>query len=155
SGALLQWLPPLLFGLWAGVLSDRGNRRLIVVTVEWLRAAILVALSVTIATDTVTVALALGSLFVLAAADVVGTNATNTPLPMLVPRDDLAIANARIQTGFITVNQWAGPPIGAVLFVAGRAWPFVSESVLVATGALLVSRIAVPARIREDVQQAV
>src|SRR5262249_54440273 len=68
SGALLQWLPPLLFGLWAGVLSDRGNRRLIVVTVEWLRAAILVALSLTIVTGTVTVALALSALFLLATA---------------------------------------------------------------------------------------
>ncbi|MGZ4455684.1 MAG: MFS transporter, partial [Nocardioides sp.] len=35
--ALLQWLPPLLFGLVAGVLSDRLDRRLIVVTVDLLR----------------------------------------------------------------------------------------------------------------------
>jgi predicted MFS family arabinose efflux permease len=155
SGALLQWLPPLLFGLWAGVLSDRGNRRLIVVTVEALRAAILVLLCVTIATGTVSVALVLVVLFALATADVFGTNATNTLLPMLVHRDDLAIANARIQTGFITVNQLAGPPIGAALFAVGRIWPFVTESVLVTMGAILVARIVLPGYVRDTAGRAV
>jgi predicted MFS family arabinose efflux permease len=69
---------------------------------------------------------------------------------MLVHRDDLAIANARIQVGFITVNQLAGPPIGAVLFSAGRASPFVAQAVLVAFGAVLVSRIALPSHPRAD-----
>jgi predicted MFS family arabinose efflux permease len=64
---------------------------------------------------------------------------------MLVHRDDLAIANARLQTGFITLNQLIGPPIGAALFAVGRAWPFASEMVLVAAGVALVSRIALPA----------
>lgn len=155
SGALLQWLPPLLFGLWAGVLSDRGNRRLIVVTVETLRAAILVLLCVTIASGTVSVALVLVVLFALATADVFGTNATNTLLPMLVHRDDLAIANARIQTGFITLNQLAGPPIGAALFAVGRIWPFVTESVLVTMGAILVARIVLPGYVRDTAGRAV
>jgi predicted MFS family arabinose efflux permease len=150
SGAVLQWLPPLLFGLWAGVLSDRMNRRLIVVTVDLFRAALILTLSVTIITGTVSIALALATLFVLSAADVFGMNATNTLLPMLVRRDDLAIANARIQVGFITVNQLVGPPIGAALFVAGRSVPFVAEAVLVAAGALLVARITLPKYVRED-----
>ena len=64
---------------------------------------------------------------------------------MLVRRDDLALANARMQTGFLTLNQLAGPPVGAALFAAGRAWPFVAEAVLLAAGVLLVSRISLPA----------
>ncbi len=40
---------------------------------------------------------------------------------MLVHRDDLAIANSRLQTGFITLNQLAGPPLGAALFAVGMA----------------------------------
>ena len=51
-------------------------------------------------------------------------NTVGDAAPMLVHRDDLALANARLQTGFITLNQLAGPPIGAALFAAGRAWPF-------------------------------
>ena len=37
--ATVQWLPPLLFGLMAGALTDRLDRRLIVVTVDLARAA--------------------------------------------------------------------------------------------------------------------
>jgi MFS-type transporter involved in bile tolerance (Atg22 family) len=79
----------------------------------------------------------------------------NTLLPLLVRRDYLASANARIQVGFITVNQLVGPPIGAALFAAGRALPFVSEGVLVAAGVICVSRIALPRHVREGTGQAV
>jgi predicted MFS family arabinose efflux permease len=144
SGALLQWLPRLLFGLWAGVVTDRVNRRLIVVTMECARAAVMVVLVATIATHTVSVALALPILFAIGVLEVFSDSATSTLAPMLVPRTDLALANARIQGGFITLNQLAGPPIGAALFAAGRAAPFASQAVLVAAGALFVSRITLP-----------
>jgi predicted MFS family arabinose efflux permease len=150
SGALLQWLPPLLFGLWAGALADRLDRRLIVVTVDLLRAAFLVVLTLTIVTDTVSIALVLTTLFLVGTAEVFADNTTSTLLPMLVERDDLAIANSRIVVGFITVNQLVGPPIGAALFTAGAAWPFVSQAVLVALGAVLVARIALPPHGRVD-----
>ncbi|MDT4964857.1 MAG: hypothetical protein QOF87_4504, partial [Pseudonocardiales bacterium] len=148
--ALLQWLPPLVFGLWAGALSDRVNRKLIVVTADLLRAAVLVVLSLTIVTGTVSIALVLGTLFVLGTAEVFADNTSSTLLPMLVHRDDLAIANSRFLVGFITVNQLVGPPIGAALFAAGTASPFVAQAVLVALGAILVSRIVLPAQVRED-----
>jgi MFS family permease len=151
SAATLQWLPPLLFGLWAGVLSDRVNRKLIVVTADLLRAAVLAILTLTIVTGTVSIALVLATLFVLGTAEVFADNTSSTLLPMLVKRDDLAIANARLQVGFITVNELAGPPIGAALFAAGRASPFVAQAVLVALGAILMSRIALPKHIRDDV----
>ncbi|HSK93228.1 MAG TPA: MFS transporter [Candidatus Angelobacter sp.] len=163
SAALVQWLPALLFGLYAGALSDRLDRRLIVVSVNLLRALILGILAATILSGTVSIGLVLGLLFVLATAEVFADNTTNTLLPMLVARDDLAIANARIQTGFVTLNQLAGPPLGAALFAAGMALPFIGHGVLVAAGALLVSRIAVSSsdlaaaarsrRIRHDIAE--
>src|SRR2546428_581077 len=76
-----------------------------------------------------------------ATGGVCGDHASGAVTPVLVPRDALAIANSRLQTGFITLNQLAGPPIGAALFAAGRAWPFVTEAVLVTAGVLLVSRL--------------
>ena len=155
SGALLQWLPPLLFGLGAGALSDRVNRKVIVVCVDLARAVLLVGLSLTIFTGAVSVPLVLVTLFTLASLDVFGNNATQTLLPMLLRRDDLALGNARIQVGFITVNQLAGPPIGAALFAAGRSLPFVSQAVLVAAGALLVARITLPEHGREGAPRAV
>jgi predicted MFS family arabinose efflux permease len=150
SAAMLQWLPPLVFGLGAGALSDRVNRKVIVVTADLLRAAVLVVLSLTIVTGTVSIGLVLATLFVLGTAEVFADNTSQTLLPMLVHRDDLAIANARLVAGFITVNQLVGPPIGAALFAAGRASPFVAQAVLVALGAILVSRIVLPAHVPDS-----
>ena len=141
---LLQQLPWLLFGLYAGALSDRLDRRLIVMLVDLTRAAVLVVLAATIVTDVVSVFVVLGALFLLGTAEVFADNASSTLLPMVVPRADLGIANARLQTGFLTVNQLAGPSLGAALYAAGSAWPFVTQAVLVALGAALVSRLVLP-----------
>lgn len=158
--ALLQWLPPLLFGLLAGAVADRLNRRLIVVTVDLARTVVLVVLCMTIATDAISIAVVLGCLFLISTAEVFADNTSSTLLPMLVHRDDLAIGNARLTTGFITVNQLAGPPLGAALFALGLAWPFVGQAILVALGALLISRISLPphghdreqrGRLRQDI----
>ncbi len=142
--ALVQWLPPLLFGLYAGVVADRLDRRLIVVTVDLARVIVLIGLCLTIATDSISVFVVLACLFLLGTAEVFADNTSATLLPMLVHRDDLAIGNARLMTGFITVNQLAGPPLGAALFATGMLWPFVGQAVLVLLGAMLVSRIVLP-----------
>jgi len=143
--ALLRWAPPLVFGLYAGVLSDRLDRRRIVIAADGVRAVVLSVLIITMISGSVSVSGALLALGLLATAEVFADNTSTTLTPMLVHRDDLAIANSRLQTGFITLNQLVGPPIGAALFAAGRAWPFVTEAVLVAAGVILVSRIVLPA----------
>ncbi len=147
--ALLQWLPQLLFAIFAGALSDRLDRRAIIVTVDLLRAAILAIVIATIVTGTVSIAVVLLAIFVLSTAEVFADNASQTLLPMLVRRDDLAIGNARIQAGLVTLNQLVGPPVGAALFALGMALPFIGQAVLVAMGALLVSRIALPRASRD------
>ncbi|MBO3102354.1 MFS transporter [Cellulomonas fengjieae] len=142
--ALLQWLPPLLFGLWAGALTDRLDRKRLVIVVDSVRALVLLLLAVAVATDVASIALVLLAMFLLGTAETFADNASSTLVPMLVQRDDLALANSRIQAGFVTVNQLVGPPLGAFLFAAGQAWPFAADAVLVAAGAALVSRIALP-----------
>jgi MFS family permease len=142
--ALLQRLPWLLFGLYAGVIADRLDRRLIVVVVDTLRASVLVALSVMIATDTINVGVVLASMFIIGTAETFADTTTQTLLPMVVEPADLGLGNARLILGFITANQLAGPPIGAALFALGMGWPFVTQGVLVGFGALLISRIATP-----------
>jgi MFS family permease len=142
--ALLRWAPALIFGLYAGVLSDRRDRRRIVMAADGLRAVVLIAMVLALVAGRLTAVEAVVALGLLATAEVFADNTSATLAPMLVHRDDLAIANARLQTGFITLNQLIGPPIGAALFAAGRAWPFAAEMVLVAAGVALVSRIALP-----------
>ncbi|MCM3514229.1 MFS transporter [Nocardioides sp. P86] len=144
--ALVQWLPPLLLGLYAGALTDRVDRRRLVIAVDLVRCAVLVLLATAVLTGAVSIGVVLVALFLLGTAEMFADNASSTILPMLVDRDDLAVGNARLQTGFITVNQLAGPPLGAALFAAGAAWPFAAQAVLVALGALLLSRLVLPHR---------
>jgi predicted MFS family arabinose efflux permease len=141
---LLMQLPWLLFGLLAGGLTDRLNRRSMVVAVDLLRSLVLVFLGVVIVGGAVNIALVLAVVFVMGTAEVFSNTASATLPPMLVARDDLALANARLQTGFVTVYQLAGPPIGAVLFAAGNAIPFLGQALLVFAGAALARRIALP-----------
>jgi MFS family permease len=143
--ALLRWAPPLVFGLSAGVLSDRFDRRRLVMVADGVRAVVLGVLVATLVTGQGSVTVALLALGLLATAEVFADNTAITLTPMLVHRDDLTVANARLQAGFVTLNQLAGPPLGAVLFAAGRAWPFVAEAVLVTAGVLLVARVVLPA----------
>ncbi|MCK2221971.1 MFS transporter [Actinomadura sp. ATCC 31491] len=142
--ALVGWAPPLLFSLYAGVLSDRHDRRRIVLVANAARAVVLAALVVLMLTGSLTVATALAALTLRSVAEVFADNATATLTPMMVARDDLAVANARLGTGFITLNQLAGPPVGAALFGLGLTWPFAAQLLLVAAGMVLVSRITLP-----------
>jgi MFS family permease len=147
---LLQRLPWLLFGLYAGVLADRLHRRTLIVAVDRMRAAVLVALTATLVTGHVDVTVVLVTMFLLGTAEVFADTTGGTLLPMVVGKADLGIGNARLMTGSLTMNELAGPAIGAVLFAAGSAWPFLAQAVCVALGAVLVSRMVLPPLARPD-----
>jgi predicted MFS family arabinose efflux permease len=89
------------------------------------------------------------TLFLFNTAEVFADTTSQALLPMLVHRDDLPLANARLQAGFITINQLAGAPIGAALFAIGAVWAFASQTLLVALGAVLVLKLAVPTQVRD------
>src|SRR6185369_13345549 len=152
--ALLRWAPPLIFGLHAGVLSDRLDRRKIIIAADGSRAVILTVLALALATGHLSAGAAVIALGLLATAEVFADNTAGTLTPMLVQRDDLALANARLGTGFITLNQLVGPPIGAALFTAGRIWPFVGDAVLVAAGVLMVMKMALTPTARRETEVA-
>jgi predicted MFS family arabinose efflux permease len=142
--AVLQRLPWLLFGLYAGALADRLDRRRMVMICDGLRVVVLLLLSLTIAADRVSILVVLVAMLLIGLAEVFSDSAARTLLPMLVDRKDLGIGNARLMTGTIALNQLAGPPLGAFLFAAGLALPFVTQGVCVALGVVLVARIATP-----------
>ena len=143
--ALLQRLPWLLFGLYAGVLADRVDRRGLVVGVNLMRAAVLAAVTATLVGGYVNVTIVLVAMLLLGTAEVFADTATGTLLPMVVARQDLGIGNARVMAGLLTANQLVGPAVGAALFAAGMAWPFLTQGLCVALGAVLVSRMRLPA----------
>jgi MFS family permease len=146
---LLQRLPWLLFGLYAGVLADRVDRRLLVIAVDLLRAAVLVVLTAALVTGVVNVPVVLVAMFLLGTAEVFVDTTSATLLPMVVDKRDLGIGNARLMTAGITMNQLVRPAVGAALFAAGLAWPFVAQAVCLGLGALLISRMVVPPLQRE------
>jgi MFS family permease len=151
--ALLRWAPKLVFGLYAGVLSDRLDRRRIVIIADGSRVLILAALVSALLTHRLSPAAALVAFGLLATAEVFADNTTGTLPPMLVARDDLALANSRVFFGFATVNQLIGPAVGAALFATGRAYPVVAQTLLVAAGVLLVTRVRLPAHARDANEQ--
>lgn len=148
--ALLQRLPWLLFGLWAGALADRLDRRVVVMVANALRAVVVVALCVLIVTGGVSIVVVLAVMFLYGVAEVFADSASQTLLPMLVEPRDLGTGNARLQAGFLTANQLLGPPVGAFLFALGMVWPFVVQVVCVGLAVVLVGRIATtPGGVRE------
>src|SRR6476659_666787 len=118
---LLQRLPWLLFGVYAGVLADRVDRRLLVVTVDLVRAATLVVLTAAVVTGTVNIGVVLATMFALGTAEVFADTAVHTLLPMVVAKRDLGIGNARMMAAGLTMNQMLGPAVGAALFEAAAA----------------------------------
>lgn len=142
SGAVLQFLPWLLFGLHAGAIADRFNRRHLVMFANAARALVLAGLCVFLITDTVNIWIVLAVAFLYGTAEVFVDTAGSTLLPMLVKPADLGIGNARLQAGYLVANQFAGPPLGAFLFAAGTVWPFLIEVVCVSLAIVLISRMA-------------
>jgi len=147
SMALLsEYLPVLLFGVLGGAAADRFNRRRMVVIVNLVRAVVLIGLVATIVSGTVNIVAVLAVLFVLGTAETFADSASSTLLPGLVAREDLGIANARMQGAFLLTNQLLTPPIGAFLFAVGMALPFATNAACFALGAVLVSRVATSTR---------
>jgi predicted MFS family arabinose efflux permease len=140
---LSQYLPNLLFGVIAGAAADRWDRRRIVAGVNLGRAVVLAVLAGTIVSGTVSIAVVLIALFVLGSAEVFADVSTSSLLPRLVRREDLGIANARIQGSVLLANQLVAPPIGALLFTLGMALPFATNAVCFALGAVLVLRVVI------------
>ncbi|WP_313356562.1 MFS transporter [Microbacterium sp.] len=161
SGAMLQFLPWLLFGLHAGAIADRVERRVLVMLAHGIRAVIVAALVVLLVTGTANIAIVLVVSFLYGTAEVFADTSTSTLLPMMVKPADLGVGNARLQAGFLVANQLAGPPLGAFLFAVGSFWPFLAQVLAVSLGLILVSRIArqpvppraEPTRVRHDIGQ--
>lgn len=138
---LLQRVPWLVLGLHAGVIADRVDRRRIMVIANVARAGVLLVLSAMIATDSLSVPAVLVALTLLGCAEVFVDTTSSTLLPMIVARHDLGVANSRLMFGRLTINDLGGPAIGALLFAAGTAVPFVLQAVCVSFAALVISRI--------------
>lgn len=147
AAAMVQNLPTLLLGLYAGAIADRVDRRRLVLTGNLVRVVVLAVLVVTIATGTVSIALLLVTLFAVGVAELFADSGWRAVLPMIVPKADLGIGNARQMSGFLVANQLIGPAVGATLFALGSAVPFGVQGCALLLSAVLFAKVRLP---RED-----
>ena len=147
--AVLQYLPFLLFGLFAGVVADRVDRRRMIVVADLCRVVVVAVLVATVLSGHVNIAVVLTAMFLLGVGETFADTTTSTLLPMIVAKRDLGVANARLITGIVTFNQLAGPPVGALLFGLGRAYPFAAQCTCLALSVVLMLRVRLPAHGRD------
>ncbi len=144
SALLAQRLPWLLFGLLAGEVVDRVDRRRLMILAHTGRAIVLAALVVAVVAGELTLAVVYVTMFLLGTAETFADNAGSTLVVATVPDASLGLANSRLVGTSAVANRLAGPPLGALLFGLGIATPFAVEVVLLSLAALFVSRL--PAR---------
>jgi MFS family permease len=135
---LAQGLPWLLFALVSGALVDRLDRRRVMWSVDLVRAAIAVTLAITAALGVVTIWLLCLLAFLLGTAQTLFDNAAQAIMPMVVGRDRLEQANSKLFGAQVVTEEFVGPPLGALLFAAAVAAPFVLDASSFLIAALLV-----------------
>lgn len=138
----LQQLPWVIFGIPAGAVIDRVDRRSLTIAVNILRAVVLLALAASVATGSVNLAIVLGAMFLIGTAETFSDNASSALVATHVPKIHLGLANARLQGTGILTNELAGPPIGALFFGIGMAVPFGVNALCALLGAALIARIS-------------
>lgn len=141
-----QRLPWLLFGLIAGTVVDRVDRRRLVMAADAARAVVLMGMLALLLGDQISLPFIYLAFFLLGTAETFVDNAASTLTVAVVPRDQLGTANSRIFGSAMITNQMAGPPLGAALFTVASALAFGVYAVLLLLGVVLISRMRIPPR---------
>jgi MFS-type transporter involved in bile tolerance (Atg22 family) len=139
-------LPPLLFALLGGVYADRWDRRRTMAAVDGLRAVLVAAFAVLVATGQASIGLLAACAFALATLGTLFDAAAFAILPAVVPADRLAAANGRLQAGTAVAGGFVGAPAAGVLFAIGAALPFAVDAGSFAAAALLALTLRPAAR---------
>lgn len=143
-----QRLPWFLFVLFAGVIVDRFDRRVLLVLGNAVRV---------VAVGGVMVALVFGvrelwvlyiAAFLLGSAETIVDNASLAILPQLIRRDRLADANGRLFATQSILNELVGPPLGALIFAFSAVAAFATGSAVYLVAVILFALL--PRRLRSE-----
>jgi MFS family permease len=158
---VVQRLPWLLFSLPAGVVTDRYDRRRLMVIANTLRAALTLVVAfvvlgrqgmlpgpgevsdaaTVITTDTGLYLLVLLATFMLGFAEVLYDNSAQTFIPSIVHPDNLEKANGRMWSTELIANTFAGPPLAALLIAVAFSLPFFVDAATFGVAAVLIALI--------------
>ncbi|WP_319460615.1 MFS transporter [Micromonospora sp. RTP1Z1] len=130
-------LPPLLFGLLGGAYADRWDRRRTMAAVDGLRAGLVAALAVLVASGRAGMAALAVATFLLATLATVFDAASFAVLPSIVAPAALPTANGRLQAGTTVAGGFLGAPLAGLLFAVSAALPFTLDALTFAAAALL------------------
>ena len=145
-------LPWFVFALPAGIVTDRVDRRRLILAMDMVRAGAFAAAAATLAAlplpDPPLDGLAAPGLFAallasalaVGAAEVFRDNAAQTMMPALVPPEDLERANGKLWSVELVGNVLVGPVIGAFLIAAAVWLPFALNACAFILAALLIPR---------------
>jgi MFS family permease len=167
---VVQRLPWLLFALPAGVLTDRHDRRLLMVGANSARAVITVFVAIAVlvrgndlpgpdeldsvvSTDAFLYVTVLVATFLLGVGEMLYDNCAQTLMPAVVRADQLEKANGRLWAAQEATNHFAGPPLGSLLLLLGFAVPFLVDAGSFVVSAALIATIAVAPRRVEAVAE--
>ncbi len=136
--AFAHRLPWLLFTLVSGALVDRLDRRRIMWTADAVRTAMIGLLGLAVYAGLANLPLLYAVFFVLGTAETLFDNASQAILPAVVDREKLEKANGRLFGAQLVANEFAGPPLGGILFATAAAAPFLLDAGTFAAAAALV-----------------
>jgi MFS family permease len=138
--AFAAFFPATVIGPLAGSLSDRHDRRTVLIWAQVVMMSMATALWITWATGTATTATILVFVVISALGAGITTAAWQSFVPQLVPRSDLLSA-VRVNSMQFTAARAFGPALaGLVLATLGPSWAFGANAIsfLCVIGALLV-----------------
>ncbi|MEX0667340.1 MAG: MFS transporter, partial [Acidimicrobiia bacterium] len=156
-------LPWLVFSLPAGVITDRVDRRRLVVAMDALRAVVTIGVAVVVlafqselsspesiasgealppAGAGALLAVLYASAVLFGLAEVLRDNAAQTLMPSVVSKDNLEKANGRLWGAETVTNSFIGPPLGGFLLAVAFSVPFFVDAGTFAVSAAMVALLA-------------
>jgi MFS family permease len=136
------WLPWLLFALPGGVLVDRVDRRRLMVVIDWIRVAAMVALATAVLTRHGSIALLYVVVFVINTGEIVFRSASQAMIPAVVPRARLERANGWLVGGDMLMQGMLAGPLAGFLFAVAVSIPFFVNAGTYVASAVLISLVA-------------
>ncbi|MEU4698231.1 MFS transporter [Nonomuraea dietziae] len=135
------YLPWLLLSLPAGALVDRYDRAALMWRAQAVQAVIAGVVAVLAASGHICIPVLAVTAFALGTCEIVVANAAQAILPDIVPRPLLHQANGYQQTITLIGQQFAGAPIGGLLFAVAVALPFGMDAATFALSAVLLATL--------------
>lgn len=139
-----QTVPWFIFGLFAGVLTDRVDRRLLIIYGNLLRAAALAIIGVVAWLDGLSMSWLYVGAFVLGVAETFTDTASQAILPAVVETDQLRRANVRLYSAQVVMNEFVGSPLAGLLVGLATVAALITPAALYLVAGLII--LALPGR---------